>query len=103
SLRNMTFTSIGEINAAIKPRVDAFNKQSFQKMKTSRHELFEQLDKPALKPLPKARYQYVEWYKAKIYIDYHFIFDDHYYIYTYRYIHFPVEFRASSKMVECFY
>jgi transposase len=102
-LRHITFTSIGEINAAIKLKLDVFNKQSFQKMKTSRHALFESLDKAALKPLPKERYQYAEWYKAKINIDYHFVFDDHYYSVPYRYIHHAVEIRVSSKIVECFY
>ena len=102
-LRHITFTSIGEINAAIKSKLAVFNDQSFQKMKTSRRELFESLDKPALKPLPKDRYQYAEWCKAKINIDYHFVFDDHYYSVPYRYIHQSVEIRASSKIVECFY
>jgi transposase len=102
-LRHITFTSIGEINAAIKPRLTIFNSQSFQKMKTSRRELFESLDKPALKCLPNDRYQYADWCKAKINIDYHFVFDDHYYSVPYRYIHHSVEIRASSKIVECFY
>lgn len=35
-LRHITFTSLAEINAAIKPRLVAFNQQSFQKVKTSR-------------------------------------------------------------------
>jgi transposase len=102
-LRHMTFTSIGEINAAIKPRLHVVNNQSFQKMKTSRRELFESIDKPALKPLPLERYQYAEWVNAKIHIDYHFVFDDHYYCVPYQYIHHPVEIRATSKTVECFY
>lgn len=102
-LRHMTFTSIGEINAAIKPRIDAFNSQSFQKMKTSRRELFDAVDKPALKPLPPERYQYAQWGKARIHIDYHFVFDDHYYSVPYKHIHHPIEIRASAKMVECFY
>lgn len=102
-LRHMTFTSIGEINAAIKPRLAGFNSQSFQKMKTSRRELFDSIDKPALKLLPEDRYQYAQWHKAKIHIDYHFVFDDHYYSVPYRYIHHAVEVRASSKIVECFY
>lgn len=102
-LRHITFTSIGEINAAIKPRLAIFNNQFFQKMKTSRRKLFELLDKPALKPLPTYRYQYAEWCKAKVNIDYHFIFDEHYYSVPYRYIHHPIEIRASSKIVECFY
>lgn len=103
ALRHITFTSIGEINAAIKPRLFALNNQMFQKMKTSRRELFELIDKPALKPLPVERYQYAEWINAKIHIDYHFVFDDHYYCVPYQYIHHGVQIRATSKIVECFY
>jgi transposase len=102
-LRNITFTSIGEINAAIKSRLAVFNAQSFQKMKTSRRELFEILDKPALKPLPEDRYQYANWNKAKINIDYHFVFDDHYYSVPFRYIHYAVDIRSTAKIIECFY
>jgi hypothetical protein len=102
-LRNITFTGISEINAAIKPRLAILNNQSFQKMKTSRRELFEAVDKPALKPLPPERYHYAEWIDAKIHIDYHFVFDDHYYCVPYQYIHHPVQIRATAKTVECFY
>jgi hypothetical protein len=103
AMRHITFTSIGEINAAIKPRLDVLNNQSFQKMKTSRRELFESLDKPALKPLPAERYHYAQWVNAKIHIDYHFVFDDHYYCVPYQYIHHHVQIRATNKIVECFY
>jgi transposase len=103
ALRHITFTSIGEINAAIKPRLVTLNNQSFQKMKTSRRELFETIDKPALKALPPEKYYYVEWSHAKIHIDYHFVFDDHYYSVPYPYIHHAVQLRASGKTVECFY
>lgn len=103
SLRHMTFTSIAEINDAIKTRLEAFNSQSFQKMKTSRRELFESIDKPALKPLPPERYHYASWSVARIHIDYHFEFDHHFYSVPYRYIHHKVDIRATGKMVECFY
>ena len=102
ALRHTTFTSMGEINAAIKPRLQVLNAQSFQKMKTSRLELFESVDKPALKPLPKERYHYAEWINAKIHIDYHFVFDDHYYSVPYQFIHHAVQIRATNKIVECF-
>jgi transposase len=102
-MRHITFTSISEINAAIKPRLSAFNQQSFQKMKTSRLALFNEVDKPALKFLPVEKYQYVEWERAKIHIDYHFVFDDHYYSVPYKYIHKEVEVRASANTIECFY
>lgn len=102
-LRHMTFTSIGEINAAISKRLIALNNQSFQKMKTSRRAMYEVIDKPALKPLPPHRYQYAEWKRAKIHIDYHFVFDDHFYSVPHQYIHHEVEIRSTSKSVECFY
>lgn len=102
-LRHHTFTSLAEMNIAIQKRLAEFNNQSFQKMKTSRRELFEIIDKPALKPLPSSRYQYAEWKKAKINIDYHFVLDDHYYSVPHQYIHHRVELRITSKTVECFY
>lgn len=103
ALRHSTFTSIAEINVAIKPRLAALNNQSFQKMKTSRQELFEKIDKPALKPLPKDKFYYAEWKHAKIHIDYHFIYDDHYYSVPHKYIHKQVEVRATNKIVECYF
>ena len=102
-LRHITFTSLGEINAELSKRLTKLNNQSFQKMKTSRRELFETIDKPALKPLPPHRYQYAEWKKAKIHIDYHFVFDEHFYSVPHQHSRHAVEIRASSKMVECFY
>jgi transposase len=102
-LRNHTFTSLAEINVAIQARLKIFNQQRFQKIQTSRKELFEKLDKSALKPLPKTRYQYADWHKARVSIDYHFAYDDHYYSVPYHYIHQPVEIRATAQIIECFY
>lgn len=102
-LRDITFTSIVEINQAIKPLLKAFNSQKLQKMDSSRRQLFEEIDKPALKPLPENRYQYAIWQKAKIHIDYHFVFDSHYYSTPYKYIHHKIELRVTSDTIECFY
>jgi transposase len=102
-LRHMTFTSIGEMNAAIARRLMVLNNQPFQKMKTSRRELFETIDKPALRPLPPERYQYAEWKCAKVHVDYHFVFDNHFYSVPYLHSRHAVEIRATAKTVECFY
>lgn len=102
-LRHVTFTSIAEINAAIKPRLAKINSQPFQKMKTSRLELFKSIDKPALQPLPQVPYQYRDWNKAKIHIDYHFVFKEHFYSVPYNYIHREVELCTTATTVECFY
>ncbi|HVT62442.1 MAG TPA: IS21 family transposase [Legionellaceae bacterium] len=102
-LRNITFTSLAAIRAAIQPRLEAFNQQVFQKMQTSRHILLETLDKPALKPLPQTPYQYADWKKAKVNIDYHIMFDDRYYSVPWRYIHQLIDIRATTSTIECFY
>jgi transposase len=102
-LRNMTFTSLGEINAEIKKRLFALNNQPFQKMSTTRAVLFKELDKEALQSLPPTRYQYATWKKATINIDYHFTFEDCYYSVPYQYIGKKVELRATHKSIECFY
>lgn len=102
-LRHHTFTSLTEMNMAIQKRLIDFNNQSFQKMKTSRRELFESIDKPALKPLPPHRYQYAEWKKVKVNVDYHFVFDDNYYSVPFKYIHQKIELRISGNTIECFF
>lgn len=101
-LRNMTFTSIAQINIAIKKRLFDLNHQLFQKMKISRRELFESVEKPALKPLPAYRYQYADWVDAKVHIDYHVVFEKHYYSVPYQYIHKGVQIRATQKTVEIY-
>ena len=102
-LRDMTFTSVAEINMAIKPLLEKFNAQKFQKMDASRKQLFEEIDKPALQPLPQYAYEYATWKKAKVNIDYHFVFENHYYSVPYKFIHQEIEVRATSQIVECFY
>ena len=70
-LRNQTFFSLGELREAIVPLLAALNERPFQKTEGSRRSWFEDLDRPALKPLPAQRYEYAEWRKARVNIDYH--------------------------------
>ena len=57
-LRNHRFFSLSEVREAVKPLVAALNERPFQKAEGSRHSLFEDLDRPALKPLPAERYAF---------------------------------------------
>ncbi len=102
-LRNHTFTSIAQINAAIAPLLKVFNEKGFQKLPGTRRSQFESLDKPALKSLPLERYEYSTWKKARVNIDYHVVFENHYYSVPYVHIHREISLRATSKTVEIFY
>ncbi len=46
--------------------------------------MFEVLDKAVLRPLPEHRYQYGEWIKARVHIDYHVQVEGHYYSVPYK-------------------
>ena len=61
ALRNHTFFSIGDLNRAIREKLEDFNTRPLQKLKVSRRHLFETIDKPAMKPLPEKRYEYADW------------------------------------------
>ncbi len=70
-LRNQTFFSLGEVREATRPLLAALNERPFKKTEGSRRSWFEDLDRPALRQLPAERYEYAEWRKARVNIDYH--------------------------------
>src|SRR5665811_300743 len=79
ALRNHHFFSLSELNRAIKEKLTEFNERLLQKLKVSRRHLFETIDKPALSPLPVHRYEYAQWKRATVNIDYHIEAEQHYY------------------------
>jgi len=100
ALRNHTFFSVAELNEAIAQKLPALNNRRFKKLDTSRKRLFDTLDKPALKPLPPRRYEYAEWKKARVNIDYHIEIDHHYYSVPYQLVKEQVDVRLTSTTVE---
>lgn len=54
-LRNRRFSSLGELNEAIHRLLEIYNEKPFQKRSGSRGSEFEEVDRPALKPLPSTR------------------------------------------------
>jgi transposase len=72
-LRDRRFYSLAEANAAIRACVAEINARPFQKLDGSRQSLFESLDRPALRSLPAARYEFATWRTARVNIDYHLL------------------------------
>ena len=100
SLRNHTFFSIGELGRAVKEKLEELNARPLQKLKVSRKDLFDTIDKPAMKPLPERRYEYAEWEKHRANIDYHVEVDHHYYSVPYHLRGETVEARITGATVE---
>ena len=102
-LRNHTFFSLAELNAAIRDCVAAINGKVMRCMGRSRAELLDTLDRPALKPLPNEPYAYAEWKRARVAPDYHIEIADHFYSVPSKLIRDVVEARITSATVEIFH
>jgi transposase len=103
TLRKRKFFSLGEANQAIGELLARLNQRGFRKREGSRQSLYEQLDRPALQPLPCERYQYGEWKSARVNIDYHVELDHHWYSVPYQLTQQEVELRATATTVEIFH
>ena len=102
-LRNDTFFALHEANREVRRQLEKLNDRPFKKMDGCRRLWFEQLDKPALRPLPCVRYEYGEWQKALVNIDYHIAVDRHYYSVDHSLRGKQVEVRKSATTVEVFF
>lgn len=102
-LRDQSFFSLYELNAAIAELLEQYNDQPFQKLPGSRRSRFEQLDKPALKPLPAIPYVFARWKKARVHIDYHIEIDGHYYSVPYEHVRQHIDVRITELTIECFF
>jgi len=103
ALRNHTFFSQAELNRCIAEKLRELNNRRFKKLDGTRRTLFEAVDKPALKPLPSIPYEYAEWRKAMVNVDYHVVADRHYYSVPYQLVREHVEVRMTSTTVEVFF
>ena len=77
--RDQTFFSLGALNAAIRVLLDELNDRPMKKLGISRRALYEQIDRPALQPLPATRYVLAQWKLCRLNIDYHVVVERHAY------------------------
>lgn len=101
-LRHHTFFSLAALNQAIAELLEQLNQRAFKKLPGSRRTLFEQIDQPALRPLPSDAYQYVETRRARVHIDYHIEYDKHYYSVPHHLVKQEVEVQASQSTVSIY-
>ena len=102
-LRDQTFFELGPLNAAIRVLLDELNDRPMKKLGVSRRVLYEQLDRPALRPLPAARYVLAQWKRCSVNIDYHVAVEHHVYSVPYQLVREQVEVRYTTNTVEIFH
>jgi transposase len=99
-LRHHTFFSLADLNEEIRRLLELLNDRPFQKLEGSRRALFESLERPALKPLPSAHYDFAQWKRALVNIDYHVEVLGHFYSVPYQLQRSRVDVRITSDAVE---
>ncbi len=102
-LRNETFFSLESLNLRIRELLDDLNDRPMKKLGgVSRRELFERLERGALRPLPSTPYEYADWHKKTLNADYHVEVDKHWYSAPSRLVHREIWTRATAQTIELF-
>ncbi|MER9559868.1 IS21 family transposase [Mesorhizobium sp. M0323] len=102
-LRNQTFFSLAEANAAIAQALDRINDHVMRRLGVSRRQLFETVERPALASLPLEDYEFAEWRLARVSTDYHVEFKTFFYSVPHSLIRQQVDLRATARTIEIFH
>jgi transposase len=101
-LRLHTVFALAEVNAALFPLLSTLNARPFKKLPGSRQELFNTVERPALRPLPAQPYEFAEWKLARVNIDDHVEVEGHYDSVPYALVRQQLDVRLSASVVEFF-
>ena len=83
--------------------MERINAHVMRRLGVSRRELFESIERPALRPLPSDDYEYAEWRLARVNLDYHVEAAGFLYSVPHALIRQQVDVRLTSRTVEIFH
>jgi len=102
-LRKERFFSLQELNARIAELLEELNSRPMKKYGgLSRRELFERVERAALRPLPAEHFEPSEWSHDHVGADYHVNVEGHFYSVPWELSHEHVDVRLTATMVEMF-
>ncbi len=102
-LRNQRFFDLAALNAEIARLLDQINGKTMRHVGRSRREMFEEIERAALRPLPAAPFEYAEWKTAQVHPDYHVAVDRNFYSVPHGLIGRKVDVRLTQRVVEVFH
>jgi transposase len=98
-LRHQKYFSLYDLNQDIAGQLQFLNQRERSDNGRTRQDLFEELDRPVLKPLPNRPFEYLEVKTATVHIDYHVQFHGHFYSVPHALIGQKVLLKASEHTV----
>jgi len=102
-LRKLTFYTLASINIAIREMLTDLNQRAFKQRPGSRYSQFIAIDQPKLKPLPHEAYQYRHIKKARVHLDYHVAYQEHFYSVPYQLVKEEVMIHAGETTLAIYY
>lgn len=102
-VRNLTFTSLVELNRVLQEYVTVFNLKIHRTFNRTRRAMFEESEKRALMPLPKDPYLVQTFSKAKLSRDCHLSFDHNFYSGPHGLRGRELDIWATDKAVEIYH
>lgn len=102
-LRKRIFTSLGELNGAIKELLEDVNNRPFKQLPGTRRSVYEAIDLPALKPLPATKFTYAEFRRVRVNLEYLVIVDGYYFSIPSDLLLDEVDLRITANTVEVLY
>jgi len=98
-IHGQKFFSFYELNETLSKRVEELIHRSFKKKKGTRLSVFEEIDKPALRPLPE-RYVIADMLTRRVSDNLHVEYDNFYYSVPFKYHKEQVVIRATPLTIE---
>lgn len=104
-INNRAYFSLWELNTAIRQALEKYNNIKLTGKECSRRQLFEEIERSELKPLPVSRYEIKNYAQATVYKTSHVYLgtDKHYYSVPYKYINKKVEIIYTKSAVEIYF
>src|ERR1700722_9790571 len=99
-LRNVTFFSLAECQAAIGVALERMNGREMRRLGVSRRQLFETIERPVMQALPEQDYEYAEWHFARVGIDYHVEVAGFLYSVPHALLREQVDTRTTTRTIE---
>lgn len=104
ALKDRVFFTIEELKQAVAEELEKYNSKPMQKLKRSHREIFNEIEKDVLKPLPCERYQFKKFSKSTIGISYHaYLSEDKHYYSVHAYKGKKTDIIYTESIVEIFY
>ena len=103
-MRKETFYSVAEANVRIAELLREINERHVMRTyKATRRELFERVERDALRPLPADRFEVAAWKRVRVHFDYHVDVGRHFYSVPHTLVGEALWARSTASTVEIFW